>query len=147
MTEPIRFETVPIAELIVKGLVPDARPATPIVLVVDDEHIIADTLAAILCNSGYAATPAYDGESALELIESLNPDLLITDVKMPGMNGVDLAITVTNSRPSCKVLLFSGQASTADLLSSARERGYSFSLLTKPVHPTDLLAHITTLMV
>jgi len=67
-------------------------------------------------------------------------------VMMPGMNGVDLAIEVTKSKPACKVLLFSGQASTADLLRSARESGYSFSMLSKPVHPADLLAHISTLM-
>jgi DNA-binding response OmpR family regulator len=146
VAKPTQFETVPVTELIAKGITPDLGPVLPIVLVVDDELVIADTLAAILRNSGFTAFAAYDAESALDFLETIKPDLLITDVKMPGMNGVELAIEVTKSSPACKILLFSGQASTADLLSTARESGYSFSMLAKPVHPADLLAHISTLI-
>jgi hypothetical protein len=44
--------------------------------------------------------------------------------------------------PSCKILLFSGQAATADLLEKARMEGHEFEILAKPVHPTDLLAKL-----
>jgi len=58
------------------------------------------------------------------------------------MNGVDLAIHLKLLCPKCRVLLFSGQAASADLLKSAKEAGHDFELLLKPVHPKDLLAAI-----
>jgi CheY-like chemotaxis protein len=70
------------------------------------------------------------------------PEMLITDVQLPGMSGIELAITVKRVFPDCKILLFSGQASTSELLASANRAGHQFALLTKPVHPTDLLKRI-----
>jgi DNA-binding response OmpR family regulator len=114
----------------------------PAVMVVDDESSIADTLAEILSRSGYAATAAYDGDSALEAALLTPPEMLITDVVLPGMSGIDLAITVKRIFPDCKIILFSGQASTADLLAAAHRDGHQFVLLSKPIHPADLLARI-----
>jgi DNA-binding NtrC family response regulator len=53
-----------------------------------------------------------------------------------------LAITVKRIFPDCKIILFSGQASTADLLAAANRDGHQFVLLSKPVHPADLLSRI-----
>jgi CheY-like chemotaxis protein len=75
----------------------------------------------------------------------LMPHISTTDVVMPGMNGVELAIHFRKLRPGCKILLFSGQAATADLLVNAREAGHDFDLVLKPVHPTDLLAKLSNL--
>ena len=61
---------------------------------------------------------------------------------LPGMSGIEVAIRVREFLPTCKILLFSGQASTADLLEDARVRGYEFQILAKPVHPQDLLAKL-----
>ena len=113
------------------------------VLVVDDERVIADTLVAILRAAGYEATAAYDGDGGLSECKSCVPDLVITDVIMPGMSGIEMAIQVRLSYPECKVLLFSGQAGTADLLEKARRSGHDFELLAKPVHPADLLRKLT----
>ena len=110
------------------------------ILVVDDESAIADTIAKILTLSGYAAVAAYDGDSALETALLTPPELLLTDVVLPGMNGVELALTIKRVYPDCKILLFSGQASTADLLANAHHAGHRFTLLSKPVPPQDLLA-------
>ncbi len=112
------------------------------VLVVDDERCIADTLAAIFRNAGYDAAAAYDGQSALSQCESFRPDLIITDVVMPGMSGIEVAVKVRQQYPDCKVLLFSGQAATANLLQEARESGHDFELLVKPIHPSELLAKV-----
>jgi CheY-like chemotaxis protein len=111
----------------------------PRVLVVDDEQLIADTLALILNRSGFSATAAYSGEEAVEVASVLNPDILISDVIMFEMTGIDLAIHVVKSVPGCRVLLLSGQAATADLLRSAEQRGHSFEIIAKPVHPRALL--------
>ncbi|MGH9600620.1 MAG: response regulator [Terracidiphilus sp.] len=109
----------------------------------DDESVIADTLTEILIRSGYAATAAYDGSGALEAALLSPPELLITDVVLPGMNGIELAIQMRRIFPDCKALLFSGQACTTDLLASANRAGHQFTLLSKPVHPKDLLAWVT----
>jgi DNA-binding response OmpR family regulator len=111
-------------------------------MVVDDESSIADTLAEILSRSGYSAVAAYDGDSALESALLTPPEMLITDVVLPGMSGIDLAITVKRIFPDCKIILFSGQASTADLLAAANRDGHQFVLLSKPIHPADLLSRI-----
>jgi CheY-like chemotaxis protein len=115
----------------------------PVVMVVDDESIIADTLTEILIRSGYAAVAAYDGEEAFEMALMSPPELVIADVMLPGMSGIDLAIKIKSVFPDCHILLFSGQASTADLLTSASRQGHRFTLLSKPVHPSQLLTHVS----
>jgi DNA-binding response OmpR family regulator len=130
-------QVVPITEALQANAVNTGH--LPVVLIVDDERIIADTLTAIFNHSGYAALTAYDAKSALEMASLIPPELLITDVMMPGMNGIDLAITIESLFPDCRILLFSGQASTVDLLARARVMGHDFTTLSKPVHPTELL--------
>ena len=114
----------------------------PKVLVADDERVIADTLAMILNQSGFEARAVYSGEKALELVPTFAPDMLISDVIMGGLNGIDAAIKVRALLPKIKILLFSGQAATADLLEKARAQGYEFEILAKPVHPQDLLSRL-----
>ncbi len=116
---------------------PDTKK--PKVLVADDERVIADTLAMILDQSGFDARAVYSGEKALELAPTFQPDMLISDVIMAGLNGIDAAIRIRALLPGIKILLFSGQAATAYLLEKAREDGYEFDILAKPVHPQDLL--------
>jgi CheY-like chemotaxis protein len=112
------------------------------VLVVDDEQVIADTLAKILDLNGYEASAVYTGTAAVESARSLQPDLIISDVIMPDMDGIQAAISIRGFLPNCNILLFSGQAATADLLENARAQGHEFEILGKPVHPSDLLAKL-----
>jgi CheY-like chemotaxis protein len=114
----------------------------PKVLVADDEPVIADTLAMILNQSGFETRAVYSGEKALEVASSFRPQMLISDVIMGELNGIDAAIRIRELLPEIKVLLFSGQAATANLLENARARGYEFEILTKPVHPQDLLTRL-----
>jgi FixJ family two-component response regulator len=114
----------------------------PIVFVVDDEKLIAKTLALILSGTGFYAKSFTDPAMVLEEARKMEPDLLISDVYMPGMSGIDLAIEMKRLYPSCKTILFSGHASTADLLDKARKDGHDFVLLNKPIHPADLLKEI-----
>ena len=118
------------------------KAGKPKVLVVDDERVIADTLAMILNQSGFEARAAYSAEKALELGTTFTPDMLISDVIMADLNGIDAAIQFRGMLPKIKILLFSGQAATADLLEKARAHGYEFEILAKPVHPQDLLARL-----
>jgi CheY-like chemotaxis protein len=142
MSPRLKFDVVPILEVPTED-VSETSVSRPVVLVVDDEKVIADTLSIILKQSGFSALTAYDGSTALQLASDFKPDLLISDVMMPGMTGIELAITLTQLVPRCKILLFSGQAATVDLLEEARSLGHDFTTLTKPVHPTDMLKRIS----
>jgi DNA-binding NtrC family response regulator len=81
----------------------------PKVIVVDDETNIGTSLAAIFMNRGYESKTAFSAELAVEIIAGWEPNLAIVDVRLPKMNGIDLAIALKNGHPSCRVLLFSGQ--------------------------------------
>jgi len=118
------------------------RKKLPSVFIVDDEQIIAETLTLILQRNGFTARFFTDPLEALAAARSETPDLILSDVMMPELSGVDLAIAIERDCPDCKIMLFSGHAETVDLLSKARERGYDFSLLTKPLHPAELLRRI-----
>jgi CheY-like chemotaxis protein len=114
----------------------------PRIFVVDDEPVIASTLAAILQMNGFSAKFFTCPLEALTAARSKAPDLLISDVVMPGISGVELAIRMSAQYPTCKILLFSGQAATVDLLEDARAQGHQFDLLLKPVPPTELLSEL-----
>src|ERR1700721_198086 len=95
----------------------------PRVLVADDERVIADTLAMILNQSGFQARVAYPGEKALELASDFQPEMLISDVIMAGLNGIDAAIKIREILPSIKILLFSGPGAPAVVLEKVAHRG------------------------
>jgi CheY-like chemotaxis protein len=119
-----------------------SKPKKSTVLVVDDERLIADTMTEILKRSGFHAVCAYDGQSALELAIQVSPDFVITDVVMPIMNGVQLAIAIRKALPATEIVLLSGQAGVTEILDSGRKEGYSFELIAKPVHPERLLQRL-----
>jgi DNA-binding response OmpR family regulator len=124
----------------------DAMPASQaLAYVVDDEEVIATTLALILSRSGFEAMAFTEPLEALRAAELRCPDFLITDVAMPGLNGIDLAIQFKAIYPRCRILLFSGALSTAARIDRAREKGAEFSILAKPVHPNELLATLKKL--
>jgi CheY-like chemotaxis protein len=145
MRQP-RFEVVALEDVPMNDCSASSERMRPDVLVVDDERIIADTLSMILSRNNYDVMTAYDGGSALELARAYRPFLLITDVVMPGMTGVELALALEEIIPDIKVLLFSGQAATFDMLAQANGLGRHFTLLTKPVHPVDMLRRVSNLM-
>jgi CheY-like chemotaxis protein len=117
------------------------RPV-PRIFVVDDEPLIAATLTTILHMNGFSARFFTDPLEALAAARLDAPDLLVSDVAMPGLSGIDLAIQIKAQYPECKILLFSGQATTLDLLKDARGQGHSFQLLQKPVQPSVMLSRI-----
>ena len=114
----------------------DVRPR---VLVVDDETLIADSVAEILNRNGYDATALYSGAAVIQSLEEHCPDIVVTDVIMPDFDGVRLAMAIRARCPKTRIVLFSGNAATSSLLDNAVTDGFFFELLTKPVHPAKLL--------
>ncbi|MGA9465128.1 MAG: response regulator [Terracidiphilus sp.] len=116
-----------------------------IAFVVDNENIIASTLELILISRGFDARSFVDPFDALSAARSAHPDLLLTDVIMPQMSGIELAIQIKNSCPDCRVLLSSGQPATTELLAAARRAGHQFDILPKPMDPETLIERIEEL--
>jgi CheY-like chemotaxis protein len=141
MSHRFNFEVVPLAEVAEESAV-DRRKDAPVVLVVDDERLIVDSLAVILARAGMWVMKAYDGTTALEAALKTPPNLLLTDVAMPGMNGVDLGMAVARALPECRVLLFSAHACLLDL-TRAQAAGFDFMVLAKPLHPAELLRQVS----
>jgi DNA-binding NtrC family response regulator len=109
------------------------------VLIVDDERNITDSLAKIFISAGYESRGVYSAEEARAVIKTWPPNLAIVDVRLPHMNGIDLAVLLKAEYPNCRLILFSGHMETGDLLESAVKGGHAFDILAKPVHPTELL--------
>ena len=108
-------------------------------LVVDDERLIADSLAWILNLRGFNARSVYSGSEAIKHAVTNPIDILVSDVVMEGMSGIDAAIEICKLFPNCKVLLLSGNIGTSDMLSAAHELGHDFDILAKPAHPNEII--------
>jgi DNA-binding response OmpR family regulator len=136
------FPTVPVEVARQKARDRDVTCLPPLVLIVDDEPLIAETLSTILAGHGLATLMAPDGPAALEIARLIPPQLLLSDVALPGMDGFSLALEITRIIPDCEVILFSGQYSTCDVVSTQHAQGHDFLTLIKPVHPVDMLARV-----
>lgn len=115
------------------------NPAKTKVLVVDDEAIIADTLALILNQSGFDATAAYRGQQAVHLATQWPPDVLLIDIVMEDMTGIDAAVAIGKRHPGCRILFISGHGDAAGMMDRCAH-GLHCILLPKPLRPEDLLA-------
>ena len=119
---------------------------TETILVAEDEDSVRAVATATLASRGYNVLAAKDGEAAL-LFARQYPhriDLLLTDVVMPGINGRELAETMTRERPDILVLFASGYTDDASLLQGIRTDELSF--LQKPFSPADLMRRVRNLL-
>lgn len=111
----------------------------PHVLVVDDDRKLADALAVVLNQRGFRTSVAYSGAEAIHSALKAPPDFIVMDVYMNGIDGVDVAIAISETLPHCRVLLMSGAADAIHKLEKGSQRGHSFELLMKPVLADSLL--------
>jgi DNA-binding NtrC family response regulator len=111
---------------------------------VDDERGIADTLAAILELAGFQAQATYGANKAMALLRDFEPALVITDVIMPEMNGVELATKIRDLYPRTKILLMSGNAVTQEILDDLK--GQPFEIVAKPFPPRQMIAKVASLL-
>ncbi len=121
----------------------ESRPTR--ILVVDDEQLIADTLTRILNLSGFVASALYSGDAAVEAVPVFCPDIVLTDVRMPGRNGIETGVLIRERCPQTRIVLFSGQAGIGDLMDEARQNGHGFELWPKPIHPRELVRRLREL--
>lgn len=113
-----------------------------IVLVIDDDRVLADTLAEILKRHGYRPIALYSGEEALELAQRFRPDVILSDIRMSRLDGVETARRIRLLHPDCRVILFTAQTVSTAMGQTIRRLG--FELLQRPLRPEDVLTALRT---
>lgn len=141
--QPMNFSIVPMTEVPPPGHTPGAAADRPMVLVVDDEPAVADTVSEILNRNGYLAIAAYDGEDALETALLIPPELVITDVGLPGMSGIEVASALRAQLPDCKVLLLAESDGARGEPAAAQGAALAHGLIDKPVQAAKLLRQVS----
>lgn len=117
------------------------------ILVVDDDHLVADTLALVFQKNGFEALATYSGEDALECLHGFSPHLLLCDITMPGMDGLKLAQQVTRQLPSCRIIVLTGFYSNVEPVRNQFQKlSLPVGILMKPCQPTELLHKAKTLL-
>ena len=112
----------------------------PRILIVDDEHVVADTLKLIFAQHGFSARAVYSAEDAIACASEFDPDLMLCDIDMPDRDGVELIAEMTTRKPACHILVLTGAyASIYRVRDRALELKRKLSILAKPCPPDDLL--------
>lgn len=111
------------------------------VLVVDDDRIVGQSFDRVLTEKGYEVNTAMNGEDALKKVGSDGYDLVFTDIKMPGMDGLEVAKRIKEMNPWLPIVVVTGYG-TAENEARAEEVGVS-GFLRKPLSP-DVIEWITT---
>ena len=107
------------------------------ILLVDDENEFADTLAERLHLRGYQAETASDGERALRSFEENHPDLVVLDLKMPGLGGMDVLKEMKKRDDTTPVILLTGHGSTKEGIEGMKQGAYDY--LIKPINIDALI--------
>ncbi len=110
------------------------------ILVVDDEPLVAKTLGLIFRGQGFEVTTVHGAAEALRSAVLFPPDLLLTDIDMPGRDGVSLMTEFSQLYPACPILVLTGfYAALGRVSECARTLAQPVSIVTKPCQPTELL--------
>jgi len=110
------------------------------ILVVDDEPVARQSLTDILKLEGYIVSSAPNGQAAVEYIRTHNIDLLIVDLKMPGMDGLEVVQVVNQVSPETEVILLTAYGSTETAIQALRLRIHDYLL--KPASPAQIIATV-----
>jgi|tagenome__1003787_1003787.scaffolds.fasta_scaffold20210604_1 two-component system OmpR family response regulator len=108
------------------------------VIVIDDEQIVADTLVQILAMHGYEAKACYSGEAALADAKEFRPEVILSDVRMPRIDGIETVTLIRVFLPECRMILFTASPVHSEVHERISELGFEF--LPRPLHPREVLA-------
>lgn len=108
------------------------------VLVVDDEAVLRDLYSEVLSDAGYRVATAPSGEAALAVLQTQAVDLVVTDYRMNGMDGIELVHRIRQIRPQAAVILLTSHIGPSTALEALRAGAFWY--LTKPVEIDALVA-------
>src|SRR5258705_7648518 len=110
----------------------------PSILVIDDEQGILETLRILLKNEGFDVTTAQGGKAGLEQLKGSAPDIVLTDLKMPGVTGIEILSAVRGQDPETPVILMTAQASLQTAIQAVNEGAFYY--IQNPFSNDDLVA-------
>lgn len=113
-------------------------------MVVDDEPLVRSSLSELLTLSGYSVSSAENGRKALEILKDYNADIVITDIKMPEMDGVELLRQIKKEHPDSRVILITGYGSIENAVEAMKEGAYDY--ITKPIIDSEIKIIIERLL-
>ena len=116
----------------------DANTAGANVLVIDDESSILESLRILLRNEGFTPHVAHGGRQGLDQIASLSPDIVLTDVRMPNVDGIEILSAVRRADPAVPVILMTAQATLQSAVQAVNEGAFYY--IQKPFRNDDLVA-------
>jgi DNA-binding NtrC family response regulator len=114
------------------------------ILIVDDEPLITRSLSEVLALSGYSVTTACDGKEALELLKKYMMDIVITDIRMPDIDGISLLKNIKITSPETPVILMTGYGSIESAVEAMRYGAYDY--ITKPIQDNEIKIVIERIM-
>ncbi len=116
----------------------ESTETRPTVLIIDDESGIVDTLRILLKNEGFAAHVAFGGRQGLEQIAALRPNIVISDIRMPAVTGLDVLAAARAQDPDVPVILMTAQASLQSAIQAVNEGAFHY--IQKPFRNDELVA-------
>ena len=115
-----------------------AQEVRPTVLIIDDESAIVDTLRILLKNEGFAAHVAFGGKQGIDQIAAIRPDIIISDIRMPSVGGLDVLSAAKQQDPDVPVILMTAQASLQSAISAVNDGAFHY--VQKPFQNDALMA-------
>jgi two-component system response regulator HydG len=115
-----------------------SAPTPPSVLIVDDETGILETLSILLKNEGFSPVVALGGRQGLERIQALNPDIVLTDIRMPNVTGIEVLSAARAKDPDMPVILMTAQADLRSAIQAVNEGAFFY--IQKPFVNDDIIA-------
>ncbi len=109
------------------------------ILTVDDEQLVLEVITAFLEDSGFDVIQAVEGQTAIDLIQREQPDLVLCDLRMPGMDGLNVLATVTRNYPELPILVVSGMGGMSDAIQALKLGAWDY--VTKPIEDMAVLEH------
>ena len=118
----------------------------PLILVVDDEPHMCNILSRILKKDGYKAITANDGETALQLIEENNPDVILLDIMMPGINGREVCHRVRGLPIATQIIYFTAKIEPLAPSKLKKIRAEADAFITKPATSRQILSKVSSVL-
>ena len=128
---------------------PQSRPPSshlPTIVVVEDSVLVAMALQKVLSGAGYRVTVTHNGRDALAAITAETPDLVITDLMMPDLDGAALIREIRAAHPELPIIVATGRPPPGGLSGLAKGSTARMALLDKPVMPDELLRNVPSLL-